>query len=195
MRWKAFGSADFIYSVDAAEDIVMKPSEVMITLNAVFAGVCPEWFCSNKFDRQQDARWRNPPAYGSMPYIDPWGLQKGKGGGTDFYNSSTQPDPVHPPDKAGPSTTAPSSSSKDAYEGRRVRLHGLEKTPEMNGKKGTLVEKMPDANWVIRLDGNLGDKIVKVCNLLSLSGIQLGAGERSPDCITLPPASIYVNAV
>jgi len=101
-------------------------------------------------------------------------------------------EPLQPADK--PTPAAPVPSGKGAYTGRRVRLHRLEKVPEMNGNKGTLVEELQDGNWIVRLDGGLGEKILKVDNLMTLSGIQLGTGERCSDSVVLPPADAYVKA-
>merc|ERR1719183_1077796 len=140
----------------------MTPSEAAIVLRTVCAGACPEWFVANKFDRMTFASF---VAGGPPPAPAPWAMpsKKGKGGGIDLYSSGDLP--LQPADK--PKQAA---SGKGAQSGVRVRLQRLEKAADMNGKKGTLVEQVEDGNWVVRLDGGLGDKIVKVSNLTSLSG-------------------------
>jgi len=188
MRWKAFGSADAIYQGEGSEDIVMMPSEAAIVLQTVFGGVCPEWFVANKFDRG----FTDAVKAGGFPRNpNPWGWSRGKGGGSALYAEGELPLPMQPAGK--PQPAAP--SGKGAYEGKRVRLHRLEKAPEMNGKKGCLVKQLEDGNWIVRLDGGLGDKILKVDNLMTLSGMQLGSGERCSESVVLPPADTYVKAV
>jgi len=188
MRWKAFGSADMIYADMGGEDIVMMPFEAAICLKTVFEGVCPEWFVANKFDTATTAAFRG----GGWPANpDPWGMKKGKGGGSDLHGDL--PEPLQTNSKSAPASSATSSRAKGAYEGRRVRLHRLEKATDMNGKKGTLVEAMEDGNWIVRLDGGLGDKILKVSNLMTLSGTQLETGERHCSAAVLPPADAYVK--
>jgi hypothetical protein len=212
MRWKAFGSADMIYQTEGSEDdIVMLPFEAAIVLKTIFQGVCPEWFVANKFDRGTEAlfkaggmpqrsMWRAEThgAVGIPDPGDPWGF--GKGGGTQVQGHNL-PAPLQSQSAAEPSSSSSISVSKratasgsTAYAGRRVRLHRLQKAPEMNGKKGTLIEEKEDGHWIVRLDGGLGDKILKDSNLMTLSGLQLGTGGRCADSVVLPPADVYVKA-
>lgn len=189
MRWKAFGSADFIYQVEGSEDIVMMPFEAAIVLQTVFKGVCPEWFVANKFDKGTEELYRN----GGWPrHPNPWGWKTGKGGG-----NLVQGDVPEYLQVASEPMSATSPSGSGAYAGRRVRLQRLQKTPGMNGKKGSLVEELEDGHWVVRLDAGLGDKILKVDNLDTLSGMQLGSGGRATcaDSVVLPPTDVYVKAV
>merc|ERR1711924_262100 len=121
---------------------------------------------------------------------DPWGFKTGKGGGDHVHTDLAEPLQSQSPVES--KSAEPSSSS--AYVGRRVRLHKLLEKPEMNGKKGTLVEEMENGNWIVRLDGGLGDKILKGCNLMTLSGMQLGSGGRCSDTVVLPPADALIKA-
>jgi hypothetical protein len=167
MRWKAFASADTIYKDPNAEDIVMTPAQAQVVLGTIFTSEMPEWFVSNTFDKATTEYFRNggPPLRGNP---DPWRFKKGKGGGTDIGSEGSFPEPLRPAEKC--QTTV----GKGAYEGRRVRLHGLVKSPEMNGKKGTLLQETEDGHWIVRFDGNHEDKILKLENLMTLSGTLLG---------------------
>jgi hypothetical protein len=164
MRWKAFGSADMIYKDPNSSDIVMMPADAQVVLRTIFTSSVPEWFVANTFDKGTTALF----AAGGPPLpSNPWGNKKGKGGGITV-TSEVLPEQVAEAEKS----TAP---GKRPCEGRRVRLHGLVKSPEMNGKKGTLLEETKDGLWIVRLDGKSEDKLLKLDNMMTLSGTPLAA--------------------
>jgi len=49
---------------------------------------------------------------------------------------------------------------REAVEGEHVCLDGWKVRTELNGLHGTLVRKMRDGKWRVRLDDNMGDKIL-----------------------------------
>jgi|Transcript_87518 hypothetical protein len=164
MRWKAFASADAIYKDPNAEDIVMTPAQAQEVLKTIFTSELPEWFVANRFDKAMTEFLRNGGPSVAIP------SKKGKGGGSFVDGEGSFPEYVVPAEKTHACT------GKTALEGRRVRLHGLSKSPEMNGKKGTLLEELEDGTWIVRLDGTLGDKKLKLHNMMTLSGTPLGVG-------------------
>jgi len=171
MRWKAFGSADFIYYGEDSKDVVMMPADAQAVLHSIFTdGFYPEWFVSNTFDKATATLFAN----GGPPMSPtPWG-KKGKGGGTAVYEEGEFSDAMV--SFKGSDTSLEKSQATSGsmiYEGRRVRLHGLTKNANMNGKKGVLVAEAEDGHWVVRLDGNLGDKMLKLEKMMTLSGTKL----------------------
>lgn len=56
------------------------------------------------------------------------------------------------------------------FEGRRVRLQGLKSATEWNGKTGSLIKEVEEGKWQVRMDEDLGDKVLKVANLRTLTG-------------------------
>lgn len=173
MRWKAFGSADMIYADPNSADIVMMPADAQLVLKCIFGipGEFPEWFCNNTFDKMTVDFYK---AGGMPPMPAPWNkagqaAMFGKGGGSAPCQKGDIFESLHTIEK----NDANVGSGKIGQEGRRVRLHGLAKNSEMNGKKGTLLQETEDGNWVVRLDADLGDKVVKLDNLMTLSGTKL----------------------
>jgi hypothetical protein len=173
MRWKAFASADMIYKDPNADDIVMTPPQAQEVLKTIFTGHLPEWFVANKFDKGMTEYLA-----GGGPQSPPnlWEMikkgSKGRGGGSVVQEEGSFAEHLVPEEKPRAACVG-----KSAQEGRRVRLHSLSKNPEMNGKKGTLMEELEDGIWIVRLDGNLGDKKLKLHNMKSLSGTPLDDGE------------------
>jgi len=164
MRWKAFASADAIYKDPNSDDIVMTPAQAQEVLKTIFTSELPEWFVANKFDKGMTEYLRNGGPSVAIP------SKKGKGGGSFVDGEGSFPEYLVPAEKTHACT------GKTALEGRRVRLHGLSKSAEMNGKKGMLLEELEDGTWIVRLDGTLGDKKLKLHNMMTLSGTPLGVG-------------------
>lgn len=198
MRWKAFASADMIYQGENADDIVMMPAEAMVVLKTIFQGMTPEWFVANKFGKEATEFFASGMAQngGGPRDLDPWkfkkGKEKGKGGGSSVYDEGSFPEPLQPVAKS--SKPSGQQSGKAAHEGRRVRLHRLEANSELNGTKGTLIEELEDGKWIVRVDGGIGDKILKASNLATLTGARLDTGKRCSEAVVLPPADVYIQA-
>merc|ERR1711972_352073 len=65
--------------------------------------------------------------------------------------------------------------------GRRVRTHGLVIHAELNGVLGTLIEEVEPGKWHVKLDDGLGEHVMKLQNLLTLSGIPLASNDTKAD--------------
>lgn len=114
------------------------------------------------FFNSPDALIRNP---------DPWGFGAGKGGGMSFSQAGEPGEVHHSHDPSVQKNRQGSTpDSPWLYPSRRVRLRGLTSATEMNGKLGVLIEAGPGGKWHVRLDDGLGDKLVKVENLETITG-------------------------
>jgi len=214
MRWKAFASADFLLAADSSADIMMDYKEAGMSLKMLIAGVSPEWIQASKVDEMTRYYMTlpNPALEGKAP--DPWGFKKGKGGGEisaeppwqeDIGPETTDERTPEPSRsqlraasrerqkqqqlKARGTRIRPQNASKNAwlFEGRRVQIFGLERSPHMNNLKGTLIAEVEEGKWQVKMDGDHGDKLIKIQNLMTLTGKPLtdfaggsDAGDQEP---------------
>mmetsp|Transcript_127158 Transcript_127158/g.220462 ORF Transcript_127158/g.220462 Transcript_127158/m.220462 type:complete len:600 (-) Transcript_127158:168-1967(-) len=156
MRWKAFASQDFLAKDENMAAMLIDYTEAMKGVGYILRGFAPEWVSVALFDVATTAFIKSKEVIRSP---DPWGFAKGKGGGLSFDKDDSNPEVY---DK----------SSQEVVDevpwlspGRRVEIRGLMKSPEMNGMKCTLIEEVDDEKWQVRLDGDLGDKIIKITNM------------------------------
>lgn len=214
MRWKAFASADFLLQASNSEEIMMDFREAGVVLKMLVAGASPEWVGANKVD-EQTRYWMlypNPALEGTSP--DPWGWTKGKGGGELSEERPWEDVGPETPAEAGaePSRIQLRAASRERqkrqvlkaqgsrirsqhatknawlFEGRRVQIFGLERSPHMNNVKGTLIAEAEDGKWQVKLDGVDGDKLVRIQNLMTLTGKPLTEFAGSSDSTTQEPA-------
>mmetsp|Transcript_70978 Transcript_70978/g.123110 ORF Transcript_70978/g.123110 Transcript_70978/m.123110 type:complete len:615 (+) Transcript_70978:112-1956(+) len=166
MREKTFGSMDVLLS--GAESMLLTPEQCMGVLWYLYIGVNCEWEASSLMDKDVIA-WMNAPTTGPNRDPDPWGFGKGKKGASIqaqlFANLGGE--------GGGLSLNGVGAESKvqtGLFEGRRVRLHGLKSATEWNGKTGSLIKEVEEGKWQVRMDEDLGDKVLKVANLRTLTG-------------------------
>jgi len=185
MRWKAFASQDMMLANEQTASLMMTWDQALGVLKAVIAdNVCGEVIYNNHFgDAAARAglttMFRNP---------EPWG--KGKGGGLDLSEAEqASPDVEYThASRIGEQKTDRKKPRGWLFQGRRVKVHGLEANKEMNGIKGTLIEEVDGDKWQVKLDDDLGDKIIKVQNLMTLSGTVVRSSNKG---VSLPPADMY----
>lgn len=198
MRWKAFASADFLLTADNSAEIMMDYTEASMVLKMLVAGVSPEWVMGSKMDEQSRYYMFLPhPALEGKERKDPWGFSKGKGGGELFEEppwaedagplttGEATPEPTRIQLRAASrerqkrqqlqtkgTRIRPRNATKNAwlFEGRRVQIYGLERSPHMNNAKGTLIAEVEEGKWQVKLDGDDSDKLVRIQNLMTLTG-------------------------
>lgn len=198
MRWKAFASQDFLLQAENSAEIMMDYKEAGQVLKFMCCGIAPEWANASKMD-EPSRQWMVAPSFMivNQGAYDPWGFKKGKGGGELSadrpWEEDTGPEAsseavpaagrqqlrahsrerLRQRQQAKPSgTRIRQDRSKNAwlFEGRRVQIYGLERSGHMNGVKGTLLEEVEDGKWQVRLDGDHGEKLVRIQNLMTLTG-------------------------
>lgn len=185
MRWKAFASQDMMLQNEATAALMMTWEEALGVLKAtinVMVNSTVEVVYNNHFGdkaarEQLTSFMRNP---------QPWG--KGKGGGLDFSEADESSLDAEVQNRIGDQKNERKKPRGWLFQGRRVKLHGLGANKEMNGLKGTLVEEVGDDKWQVKLDDDLGDKIIKVQNLMTLSGTAVRSSNKG---VSLPPADMY----
>lgn len=187
MRWKAFASQDMMLATAESAAQMMDYTEAQECLRLVVEGHSPEMIGAQKYDKATIdfflSGYRHP---------NPWGFTKGKGGGDSMAGES---DICWTSASAGGSVwrrserPGPSARSRSGlFQGRRVQLQGLEANADMNGLRGTLVEEVGEGKWCVRMDGDLGDKVLKVKNISTLSG---SAEKPKVSGVSLPPPVEY----
>lgn len=183
MREKTFGSKDVL--LQGAESMLLTPAMCMGILRCIFYGnlIGVEWECGSLMD-EPTRNFLNDPKTGPPRDPDPWQLGKGAksvsgnpfggmGGGLSFDG------------EVAADKFSQSKPRTGLIAGRRVRLHGLQSAPEMNGKIGSLMRETEEGKWQVRLDDDLGDKILKVKNLQSLTGQPL---DQEPALVAAKPS-------
>lgn len=135
MRWKAFGSQDFLQMVDDGKNLFTINEACMILKVMACRVEPPELVAAALFDlagTQQSARGHGPAAEW-MP--------------TDVLDASVRVAEAPPKGKpvaaAGAALLAP---------GTRVQLVGLKNYPEKNGMIGTLVRLLRSGKWHVKFD-------------------------------------------
>lgn len=183
MRWKAFASEDHLAKSEYAADILLTAEEARQVLSCMVCGVACEWTTAMKLHNPDPLKYSWLEAYFMMVgpvnsrWQDPWKLSKGKGGGITMEETSKFSFHDTSGSKAEEADAERSSGDSWLYPGKRIRIHGLEVQPEMNGVKGTLVEEAQSLIWHVRLDGEWGDKLLKVKNMAQLHS---SAGRPQP---------------
>jgi len=160
----------------------------------------PEWVMGSKFDEagHQMIAAANQRAGVDGKGPNPWG-SAGKGGGgvhTDspwegVEKSDEVPEPTRKSLRAASrdrqrqqmQRVRPQNATKTAwlFEGRRVQICSLERSPHMNGVKGTLIAEVEPGKWQLKLDGDYEDKLVRIENLMTLTGKPLTDFSGSTD--------------
>jgi hypothetical protein len=165
MRWKAFASADMLNDRDDTKEITMDWYEAQLSLRySVQFGIPPEWFHISKWDFATEFEMKLKELMKGG--YDPWGLNKGKGGGLTMHASDLN----FRNTKEANEFTVESDSKTTAswlFAGRRILVQGLELNPELNGTKGTLVEEVEKGVWHVIVDGS-GDKLLKEKNIAQI---------------------------
>merc|ERR1712187_790888 len=107
---------------------------------------------------------------------------KAKGGGLPLYNTET-PVEFHgdPSEEKGIHTRT--SNNGWLFAGRRVRTHGLVIHAELNGVLGTMIEEVEAGKWHVKLDDGFGDHVMRLQNLLTLSGIPLASDTKADQTV------------
>mmetsp|Transcript_100836 Transcript_100836/g.178922 ORF Transcript_100836/g.178922 Transcript_100836/m.178922 type:complete len:555 (+) Transcript_100836:38-1702(+) len=192
MRSKAFGSQDALLKVENVDDTVFDFKEASTMLGYIISGIACEWVGLCKIDKvsrdyiNNSGPYRNPDAWGLGKLKGSLGI--GRGGGLTMEEDGQAP----PEEKE----TEPVEIDPEPFPGKRVLVHGLEKFPQMNGVKGSLVEESFDSLWRVRLDGYADDKLIKVDNLQTLSGVQLiTAASNASNVISAPKPPAPAPAV
>mmetsp|Transcript_36050 Transcript_36050/g.67055 ORF Transcript_36050/g.67055 Transcript_36050/m.67055 type:complete len:361 (-) Transcript_36050:133-1215(-) len=173
MRWKAFASQDFLAKDENFAAMLIYYNEAQTGLGYILRGFAPEWVSVALFDPQTLAFIKSKEV---VRHPDPWGFAKGKGlgrgGGLSFDNEDSSLDVYE-------KNSQQVESDEWLIPGRRVEICGLLKSPDMNGMKCTLVEEVDDEKWQVRLDGDLGDKLIKVANMKSFHDKPITAEDHS----------------
>mmetsp|Transcript_141338 Transcript_141338/g.260468 ORF Transcript_141338/g.260468 Transcript_141338/m.260468 type:complete len:603 (-) Transcript_141338:120-1928(-) len=173
MRWKAFASQDFLAKDENFAAMLIYYNEAQTGLGYILRGFAPEWVSVALFDPQTLAFIKSKEV---VRHPDPWGFAKGKGlgrgGGLSFDNEDSSLDVYE-------KNSQQVESDEWLIPGRRVEICGLLKSPDLNGMKCTLVEEVDDEKWQVRLDGDLGDKLIKVANMKSFHNKPITAEDHS----------------
>lgn len=193
MRWKAFASQDQLLQIQDSDKELLQPVEAQEILRYLIMGapIAPEW--TTGWKTTFFLEYVKSPQWG-WNAGNPWGFGKGGGislqdGAGESYAKQASPysvlkDEQHP----GLNEDQPSRTEGVwLYPGRRVRVHGLASRPEFNETKGVLVEEVEPGKWQVRLDGGLGNKLLKVQNLKTLAGMRADADENDEKQATTTP--------
>lgn len=200
MRWKAFASADQLLKADNVDEVMLQPVEASVILRHLFSGVAPEWLLGSKFDAATAAYitsapfripdpWGQGRGGGTIDFHDTTFAKEEKDdrhGESDSGDSDTSS--VPPLEECASQVQANIASDRSSsgldgqqrpkhatrsawlHEGRRVQIHRLERNSNMNGAKATLIEEVDGSKWRVRIDGINGDKLVRLENLMTLTG-------------------------
>merc|ERR1711972_910927 len=150
-------------------------------MGAVAVAVTPEWAGIWKNTKEFNAvyflGWKAGPGEAAGGGFA-WG--KAKGGGLSLYNTEA-PVEFHsdPSEEKGIHTRT--SNNGWLFSGRRVRTHGLVIHAELNGVLGTLIEEVETGKWHVKLDDGHGEHVMRLQNLLTLSGIPLASSDPKAD--------------
>merc|ERR1712039_122542 len=101
------------------------------------------------------------------------------GGGLSLYSEETPVEFHDPSEEKGIHTNT--SNNGWLFSGRRVRTHGLVIHAELNGVLGTLIEEVEPGKWHVKLDDGLGEHVMRLQNLMTLSGISLSSSDTKVD--------------
>lgn len=201
MRWKAFGSSDALLAMENSADIMLDFKEAGTILRVLVQhGHAPEWVLASKTDAAgyEMIAGVNKRAGVDGNGPDPWGFA-GRGGGAIHVASAWEgvekademPEPTRKSLRASSrerqgqpmQRLRPQNATKTAwlFEGRRVQICSLERSTHMNGVKGTLIAEVEPGKWQLKLDGDYEDKLVRIENLMTLTGKPLTDFSGSAD--------------
>lgn len=191
MRWKAFASQDFLEGLDVLFSVEDARKVLMHMMN----GVAPEWTCAQLVPKSENGSYLESFSILTFQTTtgrrhsgnNPWVYERssmGKGGGLCL--ESSQPATLQHKRQ----TEQKDSQESWLFPGRRVRVHGLAVNSEMNGAKGTLIEELEPRIWHVRLDDDMGEKLLKVENMMQVHSSMV---KPQPQASASPKAALNTS--